>query len=141
MRITWLGQAGLLIETNNVKIMVDPYLSDSVEKVNPLNCRRVRPDENFFKIRPDVIVLTHDHLDHADPETLEKYLKTYSGTTTPGTHRRSHGCVQHKISGIFVSTVLIIGLCMCYAVIKGRKQKHNMDRKGYKVYGGKGRTF
>ncbi len=81
MRITWLGQAGLLIETNNVKIMVDPYLSDSVEKVNPLNCRRVRPDENFFKIRPDVIVLTHDHLDHADPETLEKYLKTYSGIT------------------------------------------------------------
>lgn len=51
-------------------------------------------------------------------------------TTTPGTRRRSHGCARRKISGIFVSTVLIIGLCMCYAVIKGRKQKHNMDMGG-----------
>ena len=37
---------------------------------------------------------------------------------------------RHKNSGIFASTVLIIGLCMCYAVIKGRKQKHNMDMGG-----------
>ena len=30
MKVTWLGQAGLLIETNGTKIMIDPYLSDSV---------------------------------------------------------------------------------------------------------------
>ena len=53
-------------------------------------------------------------------------------TTTPGTRRRSHGCARRKNSGIFASTVLIIGLCMCYAVIKGRKQKHNMDMGGEK---------
>ena len=53
-------------------------------------------------------------------------------TMTPGTRRRLHGCARRKISGIFVSTVLIIGLCMCYAVIKGRKQKHNMDMGGEK---------
>ena len=81
MKVIWLGQAGLLIETNNTKIMVDPYLSDSVKKINPLNYRRVAVDEDFFKIRPDIIVLTHDHLDHTDPETLEKYLKKYSGIT------------------------------------------------------------
>lgn len=81
MKVIWLGQAGLLIETNNTKIMVDPYLSDSVKKINPLNYRRVAVDEDFFKIRPDIIVLTHDHLDHTDPKTLEKYLKKYSGIT------------------------------------------------------------
>ena len=46
------------------------------------------------------------------------------------TRRRSRGCARRKNSGIFASTVLIIGLCMCYAVIKGRKQKHNMDMGG-----------
>ncbi len=74
MKITWLGQAGLLFETNGKKIIVDPYLSDSVEKVNPKNYRRYPVDESFLKIKPDIIVLTHDHLDHTDPETLEHYL-------------------------------------------------------------------
>lgn len=75
MNITWLGQAGLLFETENIKLMVDPYLSDSVSKINPQNYRRVPVDENFFNVEPDVIILTHDHLDHTDPETLCHYLK------------------------------------------------------------------
>ena len=33
MKITWLGQAGLLFDNGKAKIMIDPYLSDSVEKV------------------------------------------------------------------------------------------------------------
>ena len=56
MKITWLGQAGLLLETDGKKIIVDPYLSQSVEKVNPKNYRRVPVDESFLKIKPDVIV-------------------------------------------------------------------------------------
>ena len=41
MKITWLGQAGLLFESNGIKLIADPYLSDSVEKINPQNFRRV----------------------------------------------------------------------------------------------------
>ncbi len=74
MKITWLGQAGLLIEAAGKKIIVDPYLSDSVSKVNPKNYRRLPIDENFLRIIPDILVLTHNHLDHADPETLPHYL-------------------------------------------------------------------
>ncbi len=74
MKITWLGQAGLLFETCNKKIIVDPYLSDSVAKVQPHNYRRVPVDERFLKLKPDVIVLTHNHLDHMDKETLCHYL-------------------------------------------------------------------
>ncbi len=74
MKITWLGQAGLLIETNGKKIMIDPYLSDSVAKINPKNTRRVPVNEAFFKTSPDMIICTHNHLDHTDPETLAHYL-------------------------------------------------------------------
>ena len=74
MKITWMGQAGLLIETEGIKIIVDPYLTDSVVKVNPKNYRRVPADESFFDIVPDVIICTHNHLDHVDPETLPVYL-------------------------------------------------------------------
>ncbi len=75
MKITWIGQAGLLIETGEKKIMVDPYLSDSVEAINPKNWRRVAVDESLFEEDIDMIVITHDHLDHLDPQTLERFLK------------------------------------------------------------------
>ena len=79
MKITWLGQAGLMFETGDKTIIVDPYLSDSVEKINPKNKRRVPVDEHFLNIKPDIIVLTHDHLDHTDPDTLKHYITQTSG--------------------------------------------------------------
>ncbi len=74
MKITWLGQAGLLFEACGKKIMVDPYLSNACGKKNPASNRRVPVDEKFLAMKPDIIILTHDHLDHTDPETLEHYL-------------------------------------------------------------------
>ncbi len=74
MKITYIGQAGLLFEKGDLKILVDPYLSNSVEKINPRNYRRKPIDESLFEISPDVIILTHDHLDHTDDETLVHYL-------------------------------------------------------------------
>ena len=74
MKVTWLGQAGLLFESNGVNIMVDPYLSDSVKEIQPHFWRRVPVNEHFFEVKPDVIVLTHNHLDHTDPETLKHFL-------------------------------------------------------------------
>ena len=71
MKVTWIGQAGFLFENENIKIIIDPYLSDSCYKVNPRLKRNYSVEESFLKINPDVIVLTHSHLDHADPETLD----------------------------------------------------------------------
>lgn len=78
MKVTWLGQAGLMFETGGKIILVDPYLSDSVEKIEPHNKRRVPVDPKFLAIKPDFIVLTHNHLDHTDPETLRHYLSEES---------------------------------------------------------------
>ena len=75
MKITWIGQAGLLFDNGKVKIMVDPYLSNSVEKVEPKNFRRIPANEKFFNIEPDFMIFTHDHLDHYDPETAPRFLK------------------------------------------------------------------
>ena len=76
MKITWLGQAGLLFESNGIKLIVDPYLSDSVEKINPQNFRRVPVKEELFGEDIDIIVITHNHLDHLDHKTLERFLNT-----------------------------------------------------------------
>lgn len=81
MEITWLGQAGLLFETGDLTIIIDPYLSDSVEKINPRSFRRVAVDERFFAVRPDVMIFTHNHLDHYDPETVARYITPDSRMT------------------------------------------------------------
>lgn len=79
MEVTWLGQAGLLFEIGRTNILIDPYLSDSVSALNPNNKRRIPVDEKFLHIKPDVIILTHNHLDHTDPQTLCHYLMESAG--------------------------------------------------------------
>ena len=74
MKVTWLTQAGLFFETERIKIVVDPYLSDSVGKRNPEKHRRIPVEESFFNCDPDMIIITHDHLDHLDPETLDRLI-------------------------------------------------------------------
>ena len=74
MKITWLAQAGLLFENSKLKIMIDPYLTDSMGEVCPEKKRRVPADESFFNISPDVIMITHSHIDHLDIATLKRVL-------------------------------------------------------------------
>ena len=75
MKITWLTQAGLLFENGNITVMVDPYFSNSVgEQIDPEKNRRIPADESFLDKAPDVVLITHDHLDHLDPETIEALL-------------------------------------------------------------------
>ncbi len=58
MKITWLGKAGLLFETPKATIMIDPYFSNSVEKINPNNFRRVKIEDSFLSIKPNVMIFT-----------------------------------------------------------------------------------
>ena len=79
MKVTFLGQAGLLFDFDGLRVMVDPYFSDSVGKLHPEKSRRQKANLSFLDRKPDVLILTHDHLDHTDPETLEILLKKHSG--------------------------------------------------------------
>ena len=74
MKITYLGQNGLFIESKNSKIYIDPYLSDSVAKSEPKNKRRQPIEAKYLLVKPDVIVITHAHGDHYDTETLDVLL-------------------------------------------------------------------
>ena len=74
MKIVYLGQAGLLFDTNGMRILVDPYLSDSVAENEPSKHRRTPVDGRFLDLRPDIVICTHAHRDHCDLQTLEHYF-------------------------------------------------------------------
>lgn len=104
MKITYLGQAGLLFEHNGFKVMIDPYLSNSVVEIEPHNYRRVPVDESFFEVKPDLMIFTHNHLDHYDPQTVEHFIAEDTALTvlTPA----SVWNVVRKIGGLGNNYVL-----------------------------------
>ncbi len=71
MKVTWLTQAGLLFENENIKILVDPYLSDSLERRGDAFKRRMPINESYLSCDPDVILITHEHEDHLNLESLK----------------------------------------------------------------------
>jgi len=79
MKVTWLGQAGFLLEKDGKLLLLDPYLSNACGENNPESDRKTPLNEAYLKIRPDVILLTHDHADHTDLQTLSHYLPGAGG--------------------------------------------------------------
>ena len=66
--------------------MADPYLSDSVKNTEKQNYRRVSVDESFFAVKPDVLLFTHAHGDHYDPDTVRRFITADSGITVLSPH-------------------------------------------------------
>lgn len=79
IRLFWLGQAGFVLEAHDKRIVIDPYLSDSLAekyKDTPRPHKRmmpppVSPDGIHFV---DLVTCTHAHTDHMDPGTLPVLL-------------------------------------------------------------------
>jgi len=73
--LSWLGQAGFWVETGAHRLLIDPYLSDSLAmkyagKPND-HKRMMRPPVTVEALpRPDLVLITHAHTDHMDPMTL-----------------------------------------------------------------------
>lgn len=72
--VLWfLGQAGYVLRSEDKTIVIDPYLSDSVGKINPSFSRAVPVPLDPSQLKADIFIVTHDHTDHLDPETIEAY--------------------------------------------------------------------
>ena len=69
----FLGQSGYIMRADSVTLVIDPYLSDSVKKIAPEFGRLYPPPISPADLSADIFIVTHDHLDHLDPETIDAY--------------------------------------------------------------------
>ncbi len=69
LKITWIGQGGLLLRDGETEICIDPYLSDVVNRVAG-RPRMVKACITPEELKSDVVVCTHDHLDHVDVDAI-----------------------------------------------------------------------
>lgn len=80
MKIKWLGQSGYVLSDGRTVIYIDPYLSDSVSRIeNRPRMRRipVKPQD----VKADGIICTHNHLDHLDIDAIpliDKSIPVYA---------------------------------------------------------------
>lgn len=74
MKITWIGQSGYVLNDGKTEVCIDPYLSDVVNRV----ANRPRMVEAPFlseELKSNVIVCTHNHLDHVDIDAIPRMKK------------------------------------------------------------------
>jgi len=79
VEVYWLGQAGFVIDIAGLRLVIDPYLSDSLAAKYRNTARPhvrmmpapVSPNEIFHV---DLVLCTHAHTDHMDPGTLPSLL-------------------------------------------------------------------
>lgn len=71
--LRFLGQAGYLLASNGKTAVIDPYLSNSVVKLDARFPRLLPVPIPPEELRADYYVVTHDHADHLDPETVAAY--------------------------------------------------------------------
>ena len=71
--IWFLGQAGYVIRSAGVTVAIDPYLSNSAAATAPEFGRLLPVPIEPENLRVDLWIITHDHLDHLDPETIRRY--------------------------------------------------------------------
>lgn len=71
-RITWLGHARFLIKTNDVTILIDPFLSQHASPVSWAGPKRFVALPILINQLPpiDIVIVSHNHYDHLDDETV-----------------------------------------------------------------------
>ena len=108
MKIRFWGQSGYVIRTEKTQIILDPYLSDSVNRVAG------RPRALPIPILPrdiccDAVVCTHDHLDHLDPDTVAAIPKGQFFITTSEGKRHLDQLGQTNVTALLVGDSITVG--------------------------------
>ncbi len=80
VHLWWLGQSGYLLQWKGKRVLIDPYLSDSLtRKYESTDKPHTRISE--LVVRPEllknisIVTSSHNHTDHLDAETLILILK------------------------------------------------------------------
>ena len=107
----WLGQGGFDVALGDKRLIIDPYLSDSVVKVDGF--KRVMPLPIEPKdLRADLIITTHDHQDHLDPDTIAyapKGENAYAGPESCLEHMRELGIQESQLHRLGSGDVMHLG--------------------------------
>lgn len=82
--LTWIGHATVLLQMQGKNILTDPHFSERTAPVQWTGPRRVVPPGVALKDLPpiDIVVISHDHYDSLDEQTVLKLHAREGGQAT-----------------------------------------------------------
>ena len=73
LRAIWFGHASVFLEVDGVRVMTDPVFSDYASPFAGIGPKRFHPPPLALAALPkiDAVVISHDHYDHLDVQTVK----------------------------------------------------------------------
>ncbi|MEU7630938.1 MBL fold metallo-hydrolase [Nocardia sp. NPDC049220] len=103
LAVTWYGHATTLVEIDGYRILTDPVWSERVSPSAMVGPARLHPVPHPLSELPvvDAVIISHDHYDHLDKETVRELMRRQSAPfLVPigiGAHLRHWGVPEDRI--------------------------------------------
>jgi L-ascorbate metabolism protein UlaG (beta-lactamase superfamily) len=144
LAVTYLGQVGFALQHRGFTIVIDPYLTDSGDRTPyfPKGFWRRNypaPVEGGELAHVDLVLCSHDHLDHTDPETIVEIARSSPNALFAGP--RKSVAVMEK-SGIAPSRLRVLNAGgtpfrlgpVTVHPIAAAHETYDVDQEGYHAY-------
>lgn len=116
LTIKWIGQSGYILSDGITEICIDPYLSNVVDRIAKRG-RMVKAPFLPEELKSDVVICTHNHLDHIDIDAIPMMKKENMLFLAPQDARKTLldcGVINYK--EFDEGTTVTIGDFKCKAV-------------------------
>lgn len=101
LKIIWFGHSTFLLNMDGTVILVDPVFSDAAAPVSFFVPRFQPPVLSLDELpHIDYVLISHDHYDHLDMESIQHFLASATQFITPlgvGSHLKSWGIKPERI--------------------------------------------
>jgi L-ascorbate 6-phosphate lactonase len=130
----WLGGSGFIFKTSaGRQIWIDPYLSDIVRTMFGVG-RAFPPPITPAEAQPDIVISTHWHEDHLDPEAIPaiaRHRPTAKFVMSPGSmsHAIPLGVPKEQIVALTAGQTLDLGVVK----LTGVAARHEAGVPGWEV--------
>jgi L-ascorbate metabolism protein UlaG (beta-lactamase superfamily) len=103
LAVSWLGHSTVLVEIDGFRVLTDPVWSDRCSPSNVIGPHRLHPPPVLMEGLPalDAVVISHDHYDHLDIDTIIALARTQRAPffvpLGVGAHLRAWGIPERRI--------------------------------------------
>jgi L-ascorbate metabolism protein UlaG (beta-lactamase superfamily) len=103
LAVSWLGHSTALLEIDGYRVLTDPVWSHRCSPSDVIGPERLHPPPMELEALPavDAVVISHDHYDHLDIDTVVALARTQRAPffvpLGVGAHLRAWGIPEHRI--------------------------------------------
>ncbi|WP_426300158.1 MBL fold metallo-hydrolase [Arthrobacter sp. R-11] len=143
LRFWWLGQAGFAFEHAGRRILIDPYLSDSLARkykgtVFPHIRLQPVPVEPAAVKGVDAVLHSHAHTDHLDPDTVQALLRHNAPLFVAPRARRQVALERHipegRLQAVTAGDHVDLGTGITVTAVPAAHEELELDHNGDSVF-------